>query len=162
MQPRKICAKPSKPDIYTGSEIDPRSSPKKKETTMSIKYQQGDVLLVAVPNKEVLNIKENYHTKTHEDQEGKIVLAEGEATGHHHRFEIDRLDSGVFISSFHSRPEYYRRSIGRFPEYIHIEGGEATLYHEEHNPLTIKPGLYRRSIVREFDHISNLTRKVVD
>lgn len=129
---------------------------------MAIKYQQGDVLLVAVPNKEVLNIKEKYHTKTHEDQEGKVVLAEGEATGHHHRFEIDRLDPDVFISSFHSRPSYFRRSIGRFPEYINIEGGEATLYHEEHNSLSIPPGLYRRSIVREFDHIGNSTRAVVD
>tara|TARA_B100002003_G_C13938659_1_gene455645 strand:- start:358 stop:747 length:390 start_codon:yes stop_codon:yes gene_type:complete len=129
---------------------------------MAIKYQQGDVLLVAVPNKEVPNIKENYHTKTHEVQEGKVVLAEGEATGHHHRFEIDRLDPSVFISSFHSRPSYFNRSIGQFPEYIHIEGGEATLYHEEHNSLSIPPGLYRRSIVREFDHIGNSTRAVVD
>ena len=46
---------------------------------MNKKYQQGDVLLVAVPNKEVPNIKENYHTKTHEVQEGKVVLAEGES-----------------------------------------------------------------------------------
>ena len=129
---------------------------------MAIKYQQGDVLLVAVPQKEVLNIKKNYHIKTHEDQEGKVVLAEGEATGHHHRFEIDRLDPDVLISSFHSRPRYFSRSLGRFPEYIHIEGGEATLYHEEHNPLTIKPGLYRRSIVREFDHISDSFREVLD
>ncbi len=129
---------------------------------MNKKYQQGDVLLVTVPQKEVLNIEENYCTKTHEDQEGKVVLAEGEATGHHHRFEINRLDPGVFISSFHSRTGRIGRSTGQFPEYIHIEGGEATLYHEEHNSLSIPPGLYRRSIVREFDHIGNSTRAVVD
>ena len=129
---------------------------------MNKKYQQGDVLLVAVPQKEVLNIEENYCTKTHEDQEGKVVLAEGEATGHHHRFEITRLDPGVFISSFHSITSRFRRSTGRFPEYIHIEGGEATLYHEEHNRLTLPPGLYKRTIIREFDHISDSFREVLD
>lgn len=129
---------------------------------MTVKYQQGDVLLVAVPNEEVSKVRENYRAQTG-GEDKKIILAEGEATGHHHRFEIDRLDPGVSVTAFHEKARVARvGQITRFPGYISIEGGDATLYHEEHNPLTLPPGTYRRSIVREFDHIGGRTREVWD
>ena len=128
---------------------------------MSIKYQQGDVLLVAVPKEELTNHKASYEARTG-NKDNKIILAEGEATGHHHRFEVIGLDPGVTVTAFHSKPNFYNRRTEQFPGLIHIEGGSATLYHEEHKPLTVPPGTYRRSIVREFDHISQSTRNVVD
>ena len=33
---------------------------------------------------------------------------------------------------------------------------------KEHNKLELPPGLYRTRIVREFDHLSQRTRNVVD
>ena len=129
---------------------------------MSIKYQQGDVLLVALPKEEVRNNQARFNTRTHDGEEKKVILAEGEATGHHHRFEIQKLARGTSIVSYHDRSPYVGQRVSRFPHYILIKGGPATLYHEEHNPLTLPPGLYRRSIVREFDHISRSTRTVVD
>ncbi|MDP6532569.1 MAG: hypothetical protein QGH89_01900 [Candidatus Marinimicrobia bacterium] len=132
---------------------------------MSVKYQQGDVLLAAVPEEEVTNHRDRYAVRTG-NEDKKIILAEGEATGHHHRFEVASLDPGVTVTAFHSKETWIRRRMttAQFPEYIHIEGGSATLYHEEHNPLTLPPGTYRRSIVREFDHIggSGRSREVVD
>ena len=122
---------------------------------MKQKYQQGDVLLVAVTKRVESDIKTECKIEKGGDKEGKVILALGEATGHHHRFELNKLDPGVTISSF-----YYRYDNN--PSCFIIEGGNATLYHEEHNPISVPPGFYRRTIVREFDHISSSFREVVD
>lgn len=129
---------------------------------MAIKYQQGDVLLVDVPTDEI-EIDGPDYVARYPNKDKKIVLAEGEATGHHHRFELGKLSPGVSVTAYHSRARVARLgNLSIFPTHVLIEGGEATLYHEEHKPLSIPPGLYRRSIVREFDHIGNSTREVVD
>ena len=127
---------------------------------MKQKYQQGDVLLVAVTEPIESDIRSECKIETGGGKEGKVILALGEATGHHHRFELNKLDPGVTISTLHERygGRVYRDSL----TYYLVEGGPATLYHEEHNPLTVPPGLYRRTIIREYDHISNSFRKVWD
>ena len=130
---------------------------------MKQKYQQGDVLLVAVTKRVESDIKTECKIEKGGDKEGKVILALGEATGHHHRFELNKLDSGVSVSTLHERyGGYGGGGYKRDASYYLIEGGPATLYHEEHNPLTVPPGLYRRSIIREYDHISNSFRKVWD
>ena len=48
------------------------------------------------------------------------------------------------------------------PNYIRIESGDAVLTHEEHNALSIPPGEYEISQVREFDYLRGETRRVVD
>ena len=127
---------------------------------MKQKYQQGDVLLVAVTKRVESDIRSECKIETGGDKDGKVILALGEATGHHHRFELNKLDPGVTISTLHERygGRVYRDNL----TYYLVEGGPATLYHEEHNPLTVPPGLYRRSIIREYDHISNSFREVLD
>ena len=130
---------------------------------MKQKYQQGDVLLVAVTKLVESGIRSECKIETGGDENGKIILALGEATGHHHRFELNKLDPGVMVSTVHERYGGYGGSgYRRDASYYLVEGGPATLYHEEHNPLTDPPGLYRRTIIREFDHISNSFREVLD
>ena len=130
---------------------------------MKQKYQQGDVLLVAVSKPLESNIKTECKIEKGGDKEGKVILALGEATGHHHRFELNKLDPGVTVSTLHERyGGYGGRGYRRDASYCLIEGGPATLYHEEHNPLTVPPGLYRRTIIREYDHISDTFREVWD
>ena len=130
---------------------------------MKKKYQQGDVLLVAVSKPLESNIKTECKIEKGGDKEGKVILALGEATGHHHRFELNKLDPGVTVSTLHERYGGYGGSgYRRDASYYLIEGGPATLYHEEHNPLTVPPGLYRRTIIREYDHISQSSREVWD
>ena len=130
---------------------------------MKQKYQQGDVLLVAVTEPIESDIRSECKIETGGDKDGKVILALGEATGHHHRFELNKLDPGVTISTLHERyGRYGGRGYRDNVTYYLVEGGSATLYHEEHNPLTVPPGLYRRSIIREYDHISNSFRKVWD
>jgi hypothetical protein len=130
---------------------------------MKKKYQQGDVLLVAVTEPIESDIRSECKIETGGDKDGKVILALGEATGHHHRFELNKLDLGVMVSTVHERYGGYGGSgYRRGASYYLIEGGPATLYHEEHNPLTVPPGLYRRTIIREYDHISNSFREVLD
>lgn len=130
---------------------------------MKQKYQQGDVLLVAVTKRVESDIKTECKIEKGGDKEGKVILALGEATGHHHRFELNKLDSGVSVSTLHERyGGYGGGGYKRDASYYLIEGGSATLYHEEHNPLTVPPGLYRRNIIREYDHISDTFRDVWD
>ena len=130
---------------------------------MKQKYQHGDVLLVAVTKRVESDIKTECRIEKGGDKEGKVILALGEATGHHHRFELNKLDSGVSVSTLHERYGGYGGSgYKRDASYYLIEGGSATLYHEEHNPLTVPPGLYRRTIIREYDHISDTFREVWD
>jgi len=130
---------------------------------MKQKYQQGDVLLVAVTKRTESDIRSECKIETGGDKEGKVILALGEATGHHHRFELNKLDPGVTISTLHERyGRYGGRGYRDNLTYYLVEGGPATLYHEEHNPLTVPPGLYRRTIIREYDHISNSFRKAWD
>ena len=130
---------------------------------MKQKYQQGDVLLVAVTKRVESDIRSECKIETGGDKDGKVILALGEATGHHHRFELNKLDPGVIISTLHERYGRYGGRVYRDSlTYYLVEGGPATLYHEEHNPLTLPPGLYRRTIIREYDHISNSFRKVWD
>ena len=130
---------------------------------MKQKYQQGDVLLVAVTEPIESDIRSECKIETGGDKEGKVILALGEATGHHHRFELNKLDPGVRVSTVHERYGGYGGSgYRRDASYYLVEGGPATLYHEEHNPLTVPPGLYRRTIIREYDHISQSSREVWD
>ncbi|MEZ0259491.1 MAG: hypothetical protein ACAH80_00685 [Alphaproteobacteria bacterium] len=66
--------------------------------------------------------------------EGLAVLAYGELTGHKHAFKEEHVqllanDNQLFMV---------------------ITGKPATLYHEEHYPITFAPGFYQIRIQREF------------
>ena len=142
------------------------------------KYQQGDVLFVEVPegkwdfkqdgNKEVMipskTKDQPYQSYGHkrESQSTKdvdvITVAHGEATGHTHSFRMSQQASNVAITAYGGT----RTRVGDVPEFIKITGNSAVIKHEEHNALTIPAGHYKVGIVREFDHISGISRYVVD
>jgi hypothetical protein len=99
--------------------------------------RQGDVLLVPVQNIPAAA------TPVQRDQ-GRIVLAYGEATGHAHAIS----EPGVEIL------EYERTHYLRVPK----EG--ACLVHEEHGPIALAPGDYEVRIQREYT--PEAIRTVVD
>ena len=101
--------------------------------------QQGDVLLFkidAVPaNAQKAKVR------------NRIVLAKGEATGHSHAIvdvaegcELYTLADALFVNV----------------------GVPVTVVHEEHDDVTLDPGVWRVAIVREHDHFREESRKVVD
>jgi len=96
--------------------------------------RQGDVLLEKVDElpKEA---------KVKDDK----ILAYGEVTGHHHRFEA---------------PQVTCYTTEGDTQYAVLDQ-EATLLHEEHENLQIPKGIYKVKIQREFDLMTGI-RQVYD
>ena len=96
--------------------------------------QQGDCLIKPgkIPTEAVVQKKRN-------------VLIEGEHTGHAHR-----IVDGDYEVLVHLQKIYLRAVT------------ECKLAHEEHKSFIIPPGEYEIDQVREYDHLADLERKVVD
>lgn len=103
--------------------------------------RQGDVLLTRIERKPAGD------WRPLEAKGGKVILAYGEVTGHHHRFE----SAGVCEL----------RAEGVFERILHVSAdGAVPLVHEEHGAIPVPPGLYRIEIQREY-HPEDL-RNVAD
>ncbi len=107
-------------------------------------FRQGDVLLVAVDA-----LPEQAQP---EPRRSRIVLAEGEVTGHAHA--IEEREARTFT---HDGQRYL------------LAKSKAQLIHEEHAPIEVPPGAYRVVIQREYepDPVRSVTpsqqwRRVVD
>ena len=96
-------------------------------------YRQGDVLL-----KQIQKLPENLKVKNK-------ILAYGEATGHHHRFESEQVQ--VFKD----------KEGNQFVEVVQ----PSKLVHEEHAEIEIPEGSYIVITQREFD-IREGVRQVMD
>ena len=102
--------------------------------------RQGDVLLVpveSVPSR----------ARAIVDGRRRLVLAEGEATGHAH------VIRGRRAQLFAHRPPASTR-------FLVVESEPATLVHEEHDPIRIPPGAYR--VVRQREYEPRGWRAVAD
>lgn len=102
--------------------------------------RQGDVLLVKIREK---NLDDAARVAR---QAGRLVLADGEATGHAHA--IDEALAELFED---------RRGV----LYLRVQAGRpAQLVHEEHAALDLAPGLYR--IVHQREYAPDAIRRVAD
>ena len=118
------------------------------------KYQQGDVILRQVSEAEFNKSNElSYQTKKHDK---RAVLAEGEGTGHYHAIYMEDMLEGAGVTLCNDH-EHDRQNRG-----IIVTGAPVEVRHEEHNTITLEPRLYLQHIVREYDHISGITRRVAD
>lgn len=86
-------------------------------------YAQGDVLLIPVASVPA-------NVKTFPRKDGKLILAYGEVTGHHHRIEEPTTEGWVDEND---------------QVFIEVKDliNEVRLTHEEHGPITLPPGAYR-------------------
>ncbi len=103
--------------------------------------QQGDVLLFK---------EEKLPTgmKKMKAENGRLIFAKGEATGHHHSVAVDE---GVTL---------WKDKNGTL--WASVEADKATIIHQEHKPVTVKKGNYRVGLVREVDPFAEEIRKVKD
>ena len=85
------------------------------------------------------------------------VLQEGEFTGHMHQFDAKDYVS-VYVSQDVKSHKAITPDMGKF---IVVEA-PAALRHEEHRPIEVPPGIYKISIVREYDYDKDEARYVVD
>jgi hypothetical protein len=98
--------------------------------------QQGDVLLKRVEKPAVFKSTQ---------RGGKIILAHGEHTGHHHAVE----DSEAELVADGDR-------------ILLMLEREATLTHQEHGPVTVPAGCWEVGRVQEFDYLTQMARDVRD
>lgn len=94
-------------------------------------YRQGDVLLIPVDT-----IPEGAKPVAR-DTRGRLVLAEGEVTGHAHAI----LDETAELVTADEAAELYLLVHGTDP---------VDLLHEEHATIQVPPGQYERRILREY------------
>jgi len=135
------------------------------------KYQHGDVLIVelssSIKEKKVethgmLQGQRTDLTDRNERwmQDNRVVIAEGEVTGHAHAFNFDN-NPNVKITLYKDGDRYGSRNSDT-PDFMRIENGPATITHEEHDPIQVPSGDYSISQVQEFDYLSMEARRVVD
>lgn len=98
--------------------------------------RQGDVLLI-----EVTDIPATAKP-VKRDAYGRLVLALGEVTGHAHVVTLDRWDAPPQEATLLTDEE--QRRFLRLME-------PATLVHEEHGAIALKPGLYQQVQQVEWD-----------
>ena len=103
--------------------------------------RQGDVLLIPVDT-----IPDGTKTVSR-DQRGRLVLAEGEITGHAHAI----VDESCELVTADEAAELYLLVHGTEP---------VDLLHEEHATISVPPGQYERRILREYS--PEATRPVYD
>ena len=108
---------------------------------------------------------DNYRTASFINDEAQmncdndVTVALGEVTGHSHTFYATDNNKAL-ITSFGKNN---MGAVGReVPDYVSIANANAVIKHEEHDPISLPQGLYKVRIVREFDHLTQRTRNVVD
>lgn len=115
--------------------------------------RQGDVLIIPIDK-----IPAGMRT----DTPAKVVLAYGEVTGHHHRFECGKVQAfykegdDITISGGGNL-----RGTATAVEFISVPKTGASLVHEEHDTVNLTPGSYRIVRQREYDSIEGV-RSVTD
>ena len=102
---------------------------------MSKQYRQGDVLLV--------EIDQPLRTgKPINPEEGRIILARGELTGHAHAIQ-EGDGNAKFFEGTGDRRYLFLREIER-------------LEHEEHGSIVLEPGWYEVRKQREYDPVGTI------
>lgn len=98
--------------------------------------RQGDVGLYKILNAKELTIKDKIEPKNN-----RVILAYGEATGHHHSISLlDYPDVEAF------------NVVGEAEKMLLRVGDKcAVIEHQEHAPITLDPGWYEVHIQVEYD-----------
>lgn len=104
-----------------------------------MEYRHGDIAVRSVRSSSGGVLKHN----------GSFVLAEGEATGHHHVISTERPEDLIIQDAGNGLYYFTLKSVG-------------TLTHQEHKTLKIQPGTYKTGREREVDYFSKTVRRVID
>jgi hypothetical protein len=96
-------------------------------------YRQGDVLLTKISK---LPYEEKQLKKV-KPEHGRLILARGEVTGHHHSVAASKS------SSLLAGPNEEM--------FLLIQEGEKLLEHQEHNPVQLKEGVYKVTRQRQYN-----------
>ena len=99
--------------------------------------RQGDVLIERI--QEIPS-----GVKSEKPIDGRIILAHGEATGHHHSIDADAAD-------------WWKTDSG--DQFVEVRES-APVVHQEHAPIPLPVGKYR--VVRQMEYAPEAIRNVAD
>ena len=142
------------------------SDEKEKKPIEYTKYQQGDVVMYKLSDKDfeeysnTNKASDSYPIVNYTGQTNtKAVFAFGEVTGHTHRVEMSEMlkDAGVTLHM-----DYNRTAGVDVPSAFEVHNESVEVQHEEHDTVTLPPGNYVVKIVREFNHITRRAQYVAD
>lgn len=126
-------------------------------------HPQGDVNFFPSISTMTAEEREKNRIYINGSTEEKTVVALGEVTGHHHRFERYGL-TGVRMFRDDAVARTFPNVEGKslYIGTIEVPEDEAgvAVVHEEHRPLELPPGLYDVVGQRQYDPLAN--RRVVD
>ena len=120
-----------------------------------ILHQQGDVLLRSLS-------KLPKTAKVVPAEDGKVILARGEVTGHNHAL---LEQEGVRLYSIEELTEEMRAWEVGTGLVLVVEKQlilPTELGHEEHGPQVIAPGVLHVGAVREYDYVGEEGKRVID
>ena len=109
-----------------------------------MKFRQGDILLTRLDTR----VEKRHNAREIKPKNGRLILAEGEVTGHTHGFEVD--DDGPLLTLF---VQSGYNSTGRSLQertYLSVEGGTALLTHDEHGTIELPEGDYEVGFQQEY------------
>ena len=117
-------------------------------------HQQGDVALTSV---EVSwPIKSAYENRK---KVQSVILAEGEQTGHNHVLEAFTLN----VATQERVPAFVELFSYQGTDYVVVpEKTIAVVTHQEHEPISVPPGIYRNDGILEQDALDDRVNRVVD
>lgn len=98
-------------------------------------YRQGDVLITKITRADLPDI-----TRVVERENGRLILAHGEATGHAHAVKDGKAE-------LLERPGDTEEDA----RYLTVGRGGATVVHDEHDTIELPTGTYR--IDRQREHV---------
>jgi hypothetical protein len=121
----------------------------RKEHTVSDKkieqFRQGDILF-----ERLAEIPKGFKYDPERSASNRIVLAEGEVTGHYH--EVLEDESTVVLSPTESK------AIDELILHVRAPGG-TEVKHPEHAPVPLPQGIWKVSRQREYEHGSETREK---
>lgn len=128
-----------------------------------IQVRQGDVLIQGLSKEAARAIDRCARTDVPRLPLG-VVLAAGEATGHHHRttaqaVTLERLDT--VDAEFAAIMARGGVTVVPGDQILRVAEEPATVVHEEHAPHTLLPGVYLVTIAEEYVAPA-VVRRVVD
>ena len=112
-------------------------------------WQQGDVLIESVDESKIPNEGLVPQTK----DPGRLILAEGEVTGHAHAI----LRTGAVELLEPKDPSPNKEVM-----WLKVSAPSVDVVHEEHGTVTIPRGTYTVRKVQEYDHLKEEARSVAD
>lgn len=111
-----------------------------KTKMKKILFRQGDVLIEAIPSLPA-------NLKKIDRENGRVILAHGEVTGHHHSLINEHVD-------------LFETADEAGVTYLEVRDAVAALTHQEHATINLPPGNYR--VLRQREYHPQEIRRVAD